>query len=347
MKKLSLLLLLAYLPVFSYSQNQLLDKVVAVVGGKELITFLEVQKRKALFLSKITNLSASNDISQPLDKEITEKIVIEKMVFLIGKERNIIVPDDSKLVSSIIDDKIREEVLKEKTFYSDYVSEIKQQYIISRLITSDNELKKLLDSDPTEREIEEIINPLYEKNKPNLKTVKVSFIMITVFLPNNLSLREEKEIEETFRKISNLVEAKNYEQAVKLAEDRLGKYLVREATRFIGEPTSIQSLVKEGFSAEFLGPIVNVKVGQVLPYPIKGIKIKDKDYAFALKVLSREETVLTKDEFKQMVLNDPSFKQQVTMKISDDRLKRWIISTFRGYGYDVKFLDKTYEIEIQ
>ncbi|MEN2998882.1 MAG: hypothetical protein ABDH28_07620 [Brevinematia bacterium] len=347
--RLIAILLLLFLSKIAFSQNQILDKVIAIVGDKEPITLLEFEKRKLFFISRISNVTGSlTNVGnlQSLDKEIMERLIIEKMVFLIGKEKNVIVPDDNKIISGITDEKLREEVKKERLFLHDYISEIKQQYILSRIVTSEDTLKNYLSGDPTEEEVNEMVGQLYEKNKQNLKTVKASFIIISVLLPANITLKEEKEIEDVFLEISNLVEKKKYRQAVQLAENKLRKYLVPEATKFVEQPKSFHLLVREGFPMEFLGPIANVKLGQPLPYPIKGLKLKGKEYAIALKLLSREETELSKEEFKSMITQDQNFKQQLSLKVYEDRLRMWIVKTFRSYGYDVNFLDKTYEVKI-
>lgn len=345
MRKFIFMILVFFACTISFAQNKILDKVVIVVGGKEPITLLEIEKRKEFFKAKMM-IDATNTDLIMLDKEVINKIITEKMVYLIGTEKNIVIPDDDKLISSISDEKIKNEIRSNKLFFSDYVAEIKQQYILSRLITSDENLKKYLSNEPTDEEISEIVDYLYEKNKNNLKTVKVSFILITVELPQNLSLKEEKEIEGIFSEISNLIETKRYKQAIQLAENKLNKFLLKEGTIFVEIPTTIQSLAKGGIPLELLGPISGVKPGQVLPYPVKGLKIKGKDYAFALKVISREETNLSKEEFKTTLLLDPNLKQQIMAKIQDDRLKKWIINTFKSLGYEIKFLDKNYEVKI-
>ncbi|MCS7299652.1 MAG: hypothetical protein RMJ37_06830 [Spirochaetia bacterium] len=346
MKRFLVLLIFFIIPTLLFSQNtqrNVLDRVIAVVGRSEVITSLEFEKRKQFFISRISSLGDTNTIS---DREIMEKLITEKMVYVIGKEKNIIIPDDDKLVANIVDEDIKKAVQKEKTYYKDYVAEIKQQYIVSRLITSDDKLKKFLSEEPKDDEINAIIENAYERNKENLKAIKASFIIITINLPKNISLKEEIEIENVFAEISNLVETKRYTQAIQTAERKLGKYLVKDATMFADKPVSLQALAKERFPLELLGAIANIKIGQPLPYPIKGLRIKGEDYAFALRILSREETSLSKEEFKEMVLLDPNFKQQINAKVQDDRLKKWIIDTFKGYGFSVEFIDKSYEIKI-
>lgn len=346
MKKFLIVILFLMTTNLVFSQNvqrNTLDRVIAVVGRSEVITLLEFEKRKQFFTSRISSLGETNVIS---DKEIMEKLITEKMVYIIGKEKNIIVPDDDKLVANIIDEEIKKAVQKDKTYYKDYVAEIRQQYIISRLMTSDDRLKKFLLEEPKDEEINKIIENAYERNKENLKTVKASFIIITINLPQNLSLREEIEIENVFSEISNLIETRRYAQAIQTAERKLGKYLVKNATMFAEKPVSLQALAKEGFPLELLGAIANIRIGQPLPYPIKGLRIKGEDYAFALRILSREETRLSKEEFKDMVLLDSNFKQQINAKVQDDRLKKWIVDTFKGYGFSIEFIDKSYEIKI-
>lgn len=326
------------------AQNKQLDKVIAVIGNSETITLLEFEKRKYFFTKNLT-LTNQEELNL-LNKEILEKIVLEKITSIIGKERNITIPDDEKLLSSIQDENIKVEIKTNKMFLSDYISEIKQQFIISRLINSDEELKEYLSRDINEDEINELADSLYEKNKQNLRTVKVSFIIITVTLPNNLTLKEEKEIENVFLKISNLIESQKYTQAIQLAKKELSKYLVKEATRFVEKPITVQQLAKEGMPIELINPIAGLKPMQVLPYPIKGLKIKGKDYAFGLKVLSREETTLTKEEFKITISLEPNFKKQVSEKIYSDRIKKWLLNTFKKYQYNINFLDKSYEIKL-
>lgn len=346
MKKIQIILVLSCIIFLNHNlkaQNKLLDKVIVSIGNTETITLLEFEKRKEFFLSRITNRELLNQ--QEIDKEIIEKLLIEKIVSIIGKEKNIIIPDDNNLIRSITDEKLKEEIQKEKLYKQDYISEIKQQFIISRLITSDDKLKNYLSSEPSEEEINKLIDEVYEKNKTNAKTVKVSFITIAINLPQDLSLKEEKEIENIFSQISNLIEQRKYKQALEVAEKRLSKYIIKEATRYSETPISIQTLAKEGFPIELLGALVNIPPKQNLPFPIK-VKIKGKDLALGIKILSREEINISKEEFKEMFLLDPNLKQQITLKISEDRIKNWIISTFKSYGYQIKFLDKKYEIKI-
>ncbi|MCX8028907.1 MAG: hypothetical protein N2712_02815 [Brevinematales bacterium] len=320
-----------------------MDRVIAVVGNRETITLLELAKRKEFLRNKLSTLGETNQIS---DKDVMMKLILEKMVLVIGKEKNIVLPEDERIVASITDDEIKNSLRKEKRFYHDYLGEIKQQYILSRLITSDEKLKNYLSREPDDSEVNKLIEELYEKNKQNVKSIRVSFLSIVVNLPRDLSLKEEKEIESVFSEISNLVELRKYQQAVSVAERKLGKYLFKDATMFVEKPVSIQSLAKNGFPVELLGGLVNIKVGQTLPYPIKGLKIKGNDYAFALKVISREEGFISKDEFKETLLLDPNFKKQIVARIQDDRIREWIVSTFKEYGFSVTFLDKNYEIKI-
>lgn len=346
MRKIQTLLVVLFVLVGTHpitAQNKLLDKVIISIGNTETITLLEFEKRKEFFLSRITNREQLNQ--QEIDKEIIEKLLIEKIVKIIGKEKNIIIPDENSLIRSITDEKLKEEIQKETLYKQDYISEIKQQFIISRLITSDDKLKNYLSSDPTEEEMNKLVEEVYEKNKTNARTVKVSFVSIVINLPQDLSLKEEKEIENIFSQISNLIEQKRYKQAIELAERRLGKYLLKEATRYSETPISLQTLVKEGYPMELLGALVNINPKQPLPFPVK-VRVKGKDLALGIKIMSREETTITKEEFKEMFLLDPNIKQQIILKVSEDRLKNWIISTFKSYGYEIRFLDKKYEIKI-
>lgn len=348
MKKIQISLILfsilVFIPAILHSQQtRLLDKVIISIGNTEIITLLEFEKRKDLLLSKITN--KEHITPQEINKELLEKLLIEKMVKIIGKERNIILPDDNTLIRSITDEKLKEEIQKETLYKQDYISEIQQQFIISRLITSDEKLKNYLSTEPTEDEINKLIEELYEKNKTNAKTIKVSFISIAITLPQHLSLKEEKEVESVFHQISNLIEQKKYKQAVELAEKKLNKYLLKEATRYSESPISIQTLLKEGYPSELLGALANITPRQPLPFPLK-VKIKGKDLALGIRIFSREESYISKEEFKEILSTDPNLKQQITMKVFENRLKNWIISTFKEYGYEIKFLDKNYEIKI-
>lgn len=340
MKKLNFILLILLIASNVFAQRELLDRVIITIGNNESITLLEFNKRKKFLETRFRELAQTNITVST--NEIIDKLLNEKFLTIIAKKKNIILPDDDKILSIINDETLKEEIKKDTLFKSDYIGELKSQYIISRLITSDKNLKSYLEEEPKDEELKEIIDDLFEKNKNNLKLIKASFLLISVTLPKELTLNQEKEIDNIFLEISNYVEKGNYEQSTNYAMKNLAKYSKEIIVRFEKEPIPLQNLLKENIPIEFINAIGGIKLDQRLPYPIRQ-RFGNKDYAFALKVISRKEEIMTKDNFKNYLLSLPDFKKQIIAKISEDRLKKWISSQIKSYNLNINVINFPYK----
>ncbi|MGC8766789.1 MAG: hypothetical protein ACP5QP_03730 [Brevinematia bacterium] len=343
MKRILILFILLTIAESLFAQKEVLDRVIITIGNNESITLLEFNKRKKFIETRFKEISQTNLTVST--NEIIEKLLNEKFLTIIAKKKGIILPDDNKLLLIVSDEKLKEEINKNELFKSDYIGELRNQYILSRLINSDKNLKDYLNEEPKDEELKTIVDELFDKNKDKLKSIKASFILIALVLPKDLTLSQEKEIDNIFLEISNYVEKGKYEQATNYATKSLIKYSKDIIVRFENQPTTLQNLLKENIPIEFLNAIGGIKLDQKLPYPIRQ-KIGNKDYAFALKVISRKEEIMTKEEFKNYLLSLPEFKTQIMAKISEDRLKKWIENQIKVYGINVNVINFPYKINL-
>ncbi len=335
--------LLLFLVDFSFAERVLLDKVIARVGGNEVVSLLEYQKMKSFLeegylLNGRTNLAISKD-------EVMKKLVTQKVLLVLAKKLSIVVPDDDKIVNIINDEKIIDFINSNKLFSSQMISEVKSQFILSRLIGADQEFKDYVQREPDESELNKVLREIYSKDENLSKVIKVSFILITTYLPDNLTLAQEKEIQAVFGEISNHIYLGRYEKALEVANKKLSKYIVTNLTRYQGEPVSLQKLYSEGMPIEFLNILGGVRLDKRLPVPVN-YKVGDRLYTIAVRVISRKEENVSFEEFKSNVLSVPELKNQIYSRIVEDRIKEWIRKSVSKYNISINFSDDSYKVEL-
>jgi len=335
--------MLLFLVDFSFAERVLLDKVITRVGGSEAVTLLEYQKMKSFLeeeylLNEKTNLVVSKD-------EVMRKLITQKILLVLAKKMNMIVPDDDKIVNIISDEKVVDFINSNKLFRKQMISEVKSQFILSRLVNADQEFKDYLQKEPDDRELNKVLEEVYSKNTNQAKIMKASFILITTYLPNDLTLAQEKEIQAVFGEISNYIYLGRYGKALEVANKKLNKYIVTNLTRYQSEPVSLQKLYSEGIPIELLNILGGVRLDQKLPIPIN-YKVGDKLYTMAVKVISRKEESISFEEFKSNILSVPELKNQIYSKIVEDRIKEWINKSVSKYNISVDFSDDSYRVEL-
>jgi|GEM_PF-3260817 len=344
MKKFIIFLgILLFFSNLSFGQRVVFDRIIARVGGEETITLLEYEKMKSfleegLLLGMKTNLSISKE-------DVMKRILTEKVLLVIAKKMNIIVPDDEKFVNIINDQKVVDLIKDNPVFRKQIIGELRNQFIMSRIVSSDEDLKNYLQKEPDEKQLNNVLLDLYTKNSNQSKTIKVSFLLITTYLPDDLTLSQEKEIQSIFGEISNYIYSDRYDKALEVSSKKLGKYVVTNLTRYQRDLISLQKLYSEGIPVELLNVIGGVKLDQKLPIPLN-YKVGDKLYTIVVKVISRKEESTTFEEFKSNILSVPELKNQVYSKIAEDKIKDWVSKSVSNYKISIDFLDSSYKVDL-
>ncbi len=323
----------------SYSR-EILDKVIISVGGnKEYITLLEFEKRKNFTLKNLKNIQTSQK-SEIDDKEIIKKLIFEKLILILSKDNNIYVPDENILLRSLPDIEVIEKIKNDPVYKDDYTSELKTQYIISRLVNLSDEIKREMDKDITKEDVLD----LYEKNKNNLTNIDVSFIIVALRLPNELSLSEEKEISEKMQEIQDLINKNQFQKAINLTKS-LERFIDKNLTRYESNPVSLRKLFEEKYPIIFINILGALDLKNQIPRP-QIIQIEDKTYLVALRVISRKTYLMSLENFFEMIKGNKEYVMAIKQQKTEKSLYKWIINKTKEKNISINFFDSTYKVDI-